>query len=54
MFRFRSNARAASAVGSITGEIDLVDGPAEFASLSRDSQVDMFWFRNGFDGFYGF
>lgn len=50
MFRFRSDARGASATGSITGDIDLVSGPAEFAFLARETSVDMFWFRNG--GFF--
>lgn len=47
MFHDRATGREAVADGSIAGELDLVSGPAEFASLTRASESFMEWSRGG-------
>jgi hypothetical protein len=47
LFRSRSTSRDATADGSITGEVDLVSGPADFAMLARTADSFMEWRRAG-------
>ena len=47
MFHGRATGRDAVADGSIIGDVDLVSGPAEFASLVRASESFLEWFRAG-------
>lgn len=46
-FRSHSTSREATADGSITGEVDLVSGPADFAMLARTADSFMQWQRAG-------
>lgn len=46
-FRSRSSSRDATATGVISGDLDLVDGPADFAVIARTADAFMVWTRNG-------
>lgn len=50
--RFRGASRDATANGSVTGDVDLVSGPAQFAVISKEASSVMEWFRNGSNLFF--
>lgn len=49
---FQGASRDATADGSVTGEVDLVSGPAQFATIAKEASSVMEWFRNGSNLFF--
>lgn len=49
---FRGASRDATANGSVTGDVDLVSGPAQFAVIAKEASSVMEWFRNGSNLFF--
>jgi hypothetical protein len=47
VFRAQGILREATAEGSITGDVNLISGPSDYADIGRTSNSDILWMRLG-------
>jgi hypothetical protein len=47
VFRAQGTLREATAEGSVTGDVDLISGPSDYADIGRTSNSDILWMRLG-------